>query len=115
MRYRKVETFQKAVKKALKETASIFIEITCSRFNEYTKMQEDFFVTSFTDMSSNRTLPAYHMVELEAKYTYPYYFDADRHSEYYDVAGITMNIDIYSLIKLFDITISRRDKVYGEA
>ena len=111
MKYRKVETFQKAVNKALKETASIFVEIKCSRFNEYTKMQEDFYVISFTDMTSKRTLPPYHMVELEAKYTFPYYFDEYRKSDYYDVGGITMNIDIYSLIKLFDITISRRDKI----
>ena len=54
MKYRKVETFQKAVKKALKETASIFVEIKCSRFNQYTKTQEDFFVTSFTDMTSDK-------------------------------------------------------------
>ena len=115
MKYRKVETFQKAVQKALKETASIFIEIKCSRFNEYTQMKEDFFVTSFTDMTSNRTLPPYHMVELEARFTYPYYYDKDRSTDYYSVGGITMTLDIYSLIKLFDITISRRDKVYGEA
>ena len=110
MRYRKVETFQKAVKKALNETASIFVEIKCSRFNQYTKTQENFFVTSFTDMTSDKTLPPYHMVELEARFTYPYYFDKLNHSNYYSVEGITMNIDIYSLIKLFDITISRRDK-----
>ena len=110
MKYRKVETFQNAVKKALKETTSLFVEIKCSRFNEYTKMQEDFFVTSFTDMTSDRALPPYHMIELEARFTYPYYYDKLYHSNYYSVKGITMNIDIYSLIKLFDITISRRDK-----
>lgn len=110
MKYRKVETFQKAVKKALKETAAIFIEIKCSRFNQYTKTQEDFFVTSFTDMTSDKTLPPYHMVELEARFTYPYYYDQNFRTDYYSVGGITMNIDIYSLIKLFDITISRRDK-----
>ena len=110
MRYRKVETFQKAVKKALNETASIFVEIKCSRFNQYTKTQEDFFVTAFTDMASNKTLPPYHMVELEASFTYPYYYDKDRSTDYYSVGGITMSMDIYSLIKLFDITISRRDK-----
>lgn len=110
MKYRKVETFQKAVKKALKETAAIFIEIKCSRFNQYTKIQEDFFVTSFTDMTSDKTLPPYHMVELEARFTYPYYYDQNFRTDYYSVGGITMNIDIYSLIKLFDITISRRDK-----
>lgn len=110
MRYRKVETFQKAVKKALKETASIFVEIKCSRFNQYTKTQEDFFVTSFTDMTSNKTLPPYHMVELEARFTHPYYYDQNFKSDYYSVGGITMSMDIYSLIKLFDITISRRDK-----
>ena len=110
MRYRKVETFQKAVNKALKETAAIFVEIKCSRFNQYTKTQEDFFVTSFTDMTSKRTLPPYHMVELEARFTYPYFYDQNFRTDYYSVGGITMNIDIYSLIKLFDITISRRDK-----
>ena len=110
MKYRKVETFQKAVKKALKETAAIFVEIKCSRFNQYTKIQEDFFVTSFTDMTSDKTLPPYHMVELEARFTYPYYYDQNFRTDYYSVGGITMNIDIYSLIKLFDITISRRDK-----
>ena len=109
MKYRKVETFQKAVKKALKETASIFVEIKCSRFNEYTKMQEDFFVTSFTDMTSDKALPPYHMVELESRFTYPYHYDKLNYSNYHSVEGITMNIDIYSLIKLFDITISRRD------
>ena len=110
MKYRKVETFQKAVKKALKETAAIFIEIKCSRFNQYTKTQEDFFVTSFTDMTSDKTLPPYHVVELESRFTYPYYYDQNFRTDYYSVGGITMNIDIYSLIKLFDITISRRDK-----
>lgn len=110
MRYRKVESFQKAVKKALKETAAIFIEIKCSRFNQFTKQQEEFFVTSFTDMTVDKTLPPYHMVELEARFTYPYYFDKLNHSNSYLVEGITMNMDIYSLIKLFDITISRRDK-----
>lgn len=110
MRYRKVESFQKAVKKALKETAAIFIEIKCSRFNQFTKQQEEFFVTSFTDMTVDKTLPPYHMVELEARFTYPYYFDKLNHSNPYLVEGITMNMDIYSLIKLFDITISRRDK-----
>ena len=115
MKYRKVETFQKAVQKTLKETASIFIEIKCSRFNEYTKIQEDFFVTSFTDMTSDKTLPPYHMVELESRFTYPYSYDQSFRTEYYSVGGITMNVDIYSLIKLFDITISRRDKADGEA
>ena len=110
MKYRKVETFQKAVKKALNETASIFIEIKCSRFNQYTKTQEDFFVTSFTDMTSDKALPPYHMVELEARFTYPYHYDKLNYLNYHSVEGITMNIDIYSLIKLFDITISRRDK-----
>lgn len=110
MKYRKVETFQKAVKKALKETAAIFIEIKCSRYNQFTKQQEEFFVTSFTDMTVDKTLPPYHMVELEARFTYPYYFDKLNHSNPYLVEGITMNMDIYSLIKLFDITISRRDK-----
>ena len=110
MRYRKVESFQRDLKKTLKETAAIFIEIRCSRYNQFTKQQEDFFVTSFTDMTVDKTLPPYHMVELEAKFTYPYYFDKLNHSNYYSVEGITMNMDIYSLIKLFDITISRRDK-----
>mgnify|MGYP003450680341 FL=1 len=110
MKYRKVETFQKAVKKALNETASIFVEIKCSRFNQYTKTQEDFFVTSFTDMTSDKALPPYHLVELESRFTYPYYFDKLNYSNYHSIGGITMNIDIYSLIKLFDITISRRDK-----
>lgn len=110
MKYRKVESFQRDVKKALKETASIFIEIKCSRYNQYTKTQEDFFVTSFTDMTSDKSLPPYHMVELESRFTYPYYFDKLNYSNYHSVEGITMNIDIYSLIKLFDITISRRDK-----
>lgn len=110
MRYRKVESFQRDLKKILKETAAIFIEIRCSRYNQFTKQQEEFFVTSFTDMTVDKTLPPYHMVELEAKFTYPYYFDKLNHSNPYLVEGITMNIDIYSLIKLFDITISRRDK-----
>lgn len=110
MKYRKVETFQKAVKKALNETASIFVEIKCSRFNQYTKTQEDFFVTSFTDMSVDKTLPPYHMVELESRFTYPYSYDKLNYSNYHSICGITMNMDIYSLIKLFDITISRRDK-----
>jgi hypothetical protein len=110
MKYKKVETFQKAVKKALNETASIFVEIKCSRFNQYTKTQEDFFVTSFTDMTSDKTLPPYHMVELESRFTYPYHYDQNFSTDYYSIGGITMNIDIYSLIKLFDITISRRDK-----
>jgi hypothetical protein len=73
-------------------------------------MQEDFFVTSFTDMTSDKSLPPYHMVELESRFTYPYHYDQNFSTDYYSVGGITMNIDIYSLIKLFDITISRRDK-----
>ena len=110
MRYRKVESFQRDLKKTLKETAAIFIEIKCSRYNQFTKQQEEFFVTSFTDMTVDKTLPPYHMVELEARFTYPYYYDQNFRTDYYSVGGITMNIDIYSLIKLFDITISRRDK-----
>ena len=110
MRYRKVETFQKALKNHLKETPAIFLEIKCSRFNKFTNKQEDFYITSFTDMTVNYKLPPYHMVELEARFTYPYYFDKLNHSNYHLVDGVTMNIDIYSLIKLFDITFIRRDK-----
>ena len=110
MKYRKVETFQKSLKKALKETAAIFIEIKCSRYNQFTKQQEDFFVTAVTDMLVDKTLPPYHMVELEARFTYPYYYNQNFTTDYYKVGVITMNIDIYSLIKLFDITINRRDK-----
>ena len=110
MKYRKVETFQKALKSHLKETPAIFLEIKCSRFNKFTNEQEDFFVTSFTDMTSNKALPPYHMVELESRFTYPYYYDKLNYSNYHSISGITMNIDIYSLIKLFDITFIRRDK-----
>lgn len=115
MKYRKVESFQRDLKKMLKQTAAIFIEIKCSRFNQFTKQQEDFYVTSFTDMAANNRLPPYHMVELEARFTYPYYYDQNSMSDYYNVGGITMNVDIYSLIKLFDITFYRRDRYDGEA
>lgn len=111
MRYRKVESFQRDLKKMLKETAAIFIEIKCSRFNKFINQQEDFYVKSFTDMVADKRLPPYYMVELEAQFTYPYYYDKLNYSNsYYSAEGITMNIDIYSLIKLFDITFHRRDK-----
>lgn len=110
MKYRKVETFQKALKKHLKETPAVFLEIKCSRYNQFTKQQEEFFITSFTDMTVDYKLPLYHMVQLEARFTYPYYYDHYIHSKYHSVDGITMNMDIYSLIKLFDITFIRRDK-----
>jgi len=110
MKYRKVETFQKSLKKHLKETPAVFLEIKCSRYNQFIKQQEEFFITSFTDMTVNKTLPPYHMVNLEARFTYPYYYDQNFRTDYYSVGGITMNIDIYSLIKLFDITFIRRDK-----
>ena len=61
-------------------------------------------------MTVNKTLPPYHMVQLEARFNYPYYLDKLNHLKYYSVEGITMNMDIYSLIKLFDITFIRRDK-----
>jgi hypothetical protein len=61
-------------------------------------------------MTSAKALPPYHMVELESRFTYPYSYDKLNYSNYHSICGITMNIDIYSLIKLFDITISRRDK-----
>lgn len=109
MKYRKVETFQKALKKQLKETPAIFLEIKCSRFNKFTNQQEDFYITSFTDMTMYKLLPPYYMVELEARFPYPYYCDKLNHSNPCLVEGITMNMDIYSLIKLFDITFITTD------